>query len=115
MTTKTLTRWGAAVIVSTALSSPAFAAMGNTASTYGLLPADVGTAMGLSMFNSQASALYYNPAYLTRDPRGELTVGLLHGDQELRAVSQGNPNGGGRIVNMGSMGGFRQSGACSYT
>lgn len=51
MTTKTLTRWGAAVIVSTALSSPVFAAMGNTASTYGLLPADVGTAMGLSMFN----------------------------------------------------------------
>ncbi|WP_372635239.1 outer membrane protein transport protein [Alcanivorax jadensis] len=98
MTTKTLTRWGAAVIVSTALSSPAFAAMGNTASTYGLLPADVGTAMGLSMFNSQASALYYNPAYLTRDPRGELTVGLLHGDQELRAVSQGNPNGGAPAV-----------------
>ncbi len=98
MTTNTLTRWGAAVIVSTALSSPAFAAMGNTASTYGLLPADVGTAMGLSMFNSQASALYYNPAYLTRDPRGELTVGLLHGDQELRAVSQGNPNGGAPAV-----------------
>ncbi|MGJ3256907.1 MAG: outer membrane protein transport protein [Alcanivorax sp.] len=98
MTTKTLTRWGAAVIVSTALSSPAFAAMGNTASTYGLLPADVGTAMGLSMFNSQASALYYNPAYLTRDPRGELTVGLLHGEQELRAASQGNPNGGAAAV-----------------
>jgi hypothetical protein len=72
--------------------------MGNTASTYGLLPADVGTAMGLSMFNSQASALYYNPAYLTRDPRGELTVGLLHGDQELRAVSQGNPSGGAPSV-----------------
>ena len=98
MTTNTLTRWGAAVIVSTALSSPAFAAMGNTASTYGLLPADVGTAMGLSMFNSQASALYYNPAYLTRDPRGELTVGLLHGEQELRAASQGNPNGGAPAV-----------------
>lgn len=98
MTTKTLARWGAAVIVSTALSTPTFAAMGNTASTYGLLPADVGTAMGLSMFNSQASALYYNPAYLTRDPRGELTVGLLHGDQELRAVSQGNPSGGAPSV-----------------
>ncbi|MED5387999.1 MAG: outer membrane protein transport protein [Pseudomonadota bacterium] len=98
MTTKTLTRWGAAAIVSTALSCPAFAAMGNTASTYGLLPADVGSAMALSMFNSQASALYYNPAYLTRDPRGELTVSLLHGEQELRAVSQGNPNGGSPAV-----------------
>jgi hypothetical protein len=54
--------------------------------------------MGLSMFNPQASALYYNPAYLTRDPRGELTVGLLHGDQELRAVSQGNPSGGAPSV-----------------
>lgn len=99
MTTNTLTRWGAAVIVSTALSSPAFAAMGNTASTYGLLPTDVGTAQAMSLFNTQASALYYNPAYLTRDPRGELTVGLLHGEQELRAASQGNPNGGGAAVN----------------
>ena len=98
MTTKNLSRWGAAAIISTALSSPVYAAMGNTASTYGLLPTDVGTAQALSMFNTQASALYYNPAYLTQDPRGELTVGLLHGEQELRAVSQGNPNGGGAAV-----------------
>jgi hypothetical protein len=76
MTTKNLSRWGAAAIISTALSSPVYAAMGNTASTYGLLPTDVGTAQALSMFNTQASALYYNPAYLTQDPRGELTVGL---------------------------------------
>ena len=98
MTTKNLSRWGAAAIISTALSSPVYAAMGNTASTYGLLPTDVGTAQALSMFNTQASALYYNPAYLTQDPRGELTMGLLHGEQELRAVSQGNPNGGAPAV-----------------
>jgi long-subunit fatty acid transport protein len=98
MTTKTLTRWGAAVIVSTALSSPGFAAMGNTANTYGLLPLDVGTAQAMSLFNTQASALYYNPAYLTRDPRGELTVGLLHGEHELNVKSLGNPSGGGGAV-----------------
>jgi hypothetical protein len=37
------------------------------------------------MFNDQVSATYYNPAYLTKDPRGELTLGLLHAEQELRA------------------------------
>ena len=98
MTTKNLSLWGAAAIISTALSSPVYAAMGNTATTYGLLPTDVGTAQALSMFNTQASALYYNPAYLTQDPRGELTLGILHGEQELRAVSQGNPNGGAPAV-----------------
>ncbi len=98
MTTKNLSRWGAAAIISTALSSPVYAAMGNTASTYGLLPTDVGTAQALSMFNTQASALYYNPAYLTRDPRGELTLGMMHAAQELRAASQGSPSGGGSPV-----------------
>ncbi len=77
MTTKNLSLWGAAAIISTALSSPVYAAMGNTATTYGLLPTDVGTAQALSMFNTQASALYYNPAYLTQDPRGELTFGYF--------------------------------------
>ena len=100
MTTKNLSRWGAAAIISTALSSPVYAAMGNTASTYGLLPTDVGTAQALSMFNTQASALYYNPAYLTRDPRGELTLGMMHAAQELRAASQGSPSGGGSPVGM---------------
>ena len=74
----------AAAIALTA-SVPALAGMGNTANTYGLFPVDVGTAQALSMFNAQASALYYNPAYLTMDPRGELTAGLLHGEQELKS------------------------------
>ncbi|WP_306377548.1 hypothetical protein [Alcanivorax hongdengensis] len=73
-------RRAAAGLLVSSLSVPAFAAMGNTASTYGLLPADVASAQGLSLFNTRASALYYNPAYLTRDSRGELTVGLLHGE-----------------------------------
>lgn len=98
MTIKTWSRWGAAAALACAVSAPAWAAMGNTASTYGLLPSDVGTAQALSLFNTQASALYYNPAYLTQDPRGELTVGLLHGEQELRAASQGNPSGGSPAV-----------------
>ena len=74
-----------AAAVALTASVPALAGMGNTANTYGLFPVDVGTAQALSMFNAQASALYYNPAYLTMDPRGELTAGLLHGEQELKS------------------------------
>ena len=96
-------RWMASAVLTAALSAQAYGAMGNTASTYGLLPTDVGSAQGLSLFNTQASALYYNPAYLTRDPRGELTVGLLHGDQELRAASQGTASGGVPVVRDGDV------------
>lgn len=98
MSVKPFSRLGAAALFSTLLSAPAFAAMGNTASTYGLLPTDVGTAQGLSLFNTQASAIYYNPAYLTQDERGELTVGLMHGEHELDVNSLGNPSGGGAAV-----------------
>jgi long-subunit fatty acid transport protein len=68
-------------------SVPAFANMGNLATTYGVLPGDVASAQALSLFNSSVSATYYNPAYLTHDPRGELTLGLLHGEQDLTAKS----------------------------
>ncbi|MDF1782197.1 MAG: aromatic hydrocarbon degradation protein [Alcanivoracaceae bacterium] len=69
------------------LSSSASANMGNLATTYGVLPTDVASAQALSLFNSQVSATYYNPSYLTKDTRGELTTGLLHGDQSLKAKS----------------------------
>ncbi|MCG8438901.1 MAG: hypothetical protein MI751_12520 [Pseudomonadales bacterium] len=98
MTARKLSQLGAAALVTSVLGAPAWAAMGNTASTYGLLPVDVGTAQGMSLFNTQASALYYNPAYLTQDPRGELTVGLLHGEHDLRVTSNGNPSGGSAAV-----------------
>lgn len=80
---------GLVTVLALGAAVPAFSAMGNTASNFGLLPGDVASAQALSMFNSQASALYYNPAYLTKDPRGELTLGLLHAEQELRGESQG--------------------------
>lgn len=85
-------------LLAAGLSTPAWSGMGNTASTYGLLPVDVASAQGLSLFNAQASALYYNPAYLTRDPRGELTLGMMHAAQEMRAASEGNPSGGSSPV-----------------
>lgn len=66
---------------------PAMASMGNIGTTYGVLPSDVASAQALSLFNSQVSATYYNPGYLARDSRGELTTGLLHADHELRASS----------------------------
>ncbi|ASK36043.1 OmpP1/FadL family transporter [Alloalcanivorax mobilis] len=65
------------------------ASMGNIGTTYGVLPTDVASAQALSLFNTQTSAVYYNPAYLAKDPRGELTLGMLHADHELRADSQG--------------------------
>ncbi len=71
---------------------PAVANMGNTATTYGILPMDIASAQAMSMFNTQVSATYYNPAYLARDQRGELTGGLFHAEHELRVESQGGSN-----------------------
>lgn len=68
------------------------ASMGNIATNYGLLPVDVASAQGLSLFNTRVSATYYNPSQLARDKRGELTGALLHGEHELKAVSLGGTN-----------------------
>lgn len=65
------------------------AAMGNIATTYGLLPADIASAQSFSLFNPDSSAVYYNPAALAADPRGELTGGLLHADHKITADSLG--------------------------
>ncbi|MDX5336156.1 MAG: outer membrane protein transport protein [Marinobacter sp.] len=81
--------------ISLSLSLPVCASMGNLGTTYGVMPTDVASAQALSMFNTQVSATYYNPAYLTKDPRGELTAGLLHAEQELRASG---PNRDGDVV-----------------
>jgi long-chain fatty acid transport protein len=61
--------------------------MGTIGTIYGVLPSDISSAQSLSMFNTQVSSSYYNPAYLVKDPRGELTVGIMHSKQELRASS----------------------------
>lgn len=73
-------------------STSTFAAMGNIATTYGLLPSDIASAQALSLFNPDVSAVYYNPAYLTADPRGELSSGLLYADSSIQAESQGGSN-----------------------
>lgn len=75
----------AVTAASAGLSINASASMGNIGTTYGVMPVDVATAQSLSMFNSQVSATYYNPSYLTSDERGELTGGILHAEQELRS------------------------------
>ena len=85
----------AVAAVSTTFAFPVNASMGNLGTSYGVMPVDVATAQSLSMFNDQVSATYYNPAYLTKDPRGELTTGLLHAEQELRASG---PNRDGDVV-----------------
>ncbi len=85
----------AVAALSSGISISASASMGNIGTTYGVMPVDVATAQSLSMFNSQVSATYYNPAYLTTDDRGELTTGILHSEQELRVA---NPNSNGDIL-----------------
>ncbi|WP_097458836.1 OmpP1/FadL family transporter [Mangrovitalea sediminis] len=74
------------------LSFPALASMGNIGTSYGVLPVDIASAQALSMFDSQVSATYYNPSYLARDDRGELTMGLLQANHTLKAISDGGPN-----------------------
>lgn len=69
-------------------SGGAMASMGNLGTTFGVLPSDQATAGALSMFNTQASAVYYNPAYLTQDPRGELTLGVMHAQPSLTLDSK---------------------------
>jgi long-chain fatty acid transport protein len=71
------------------MSTSVSANMGNSPSTYGILPHDVSTAQAMSLFNSQTSAVYYNPAALANDSHSELTTGLFHADHELRAKSLG--------------------------
>lgn len=85
----------AVAAASAGVSLSATASMGNLGTTYGVMPVDVATAQSLSMFNDQVSATYYNPAYLTKDTRGELTAGILHAEQELRSA---NPNADGDVL-----------------
>lgn len=74
------------------VAGPVSASMGNIGTTYGVFPVDIATAQSLSMFNSQVSANYYNPAALVKDERGELTQGIMHAEQELRAQRPGVSN-----------------------
>lgn len=67
------------------VSVEAQAGMGNLGNNYGIFPMDVASAQSLSMFNDQVSTTYYNPAFLAKDTRGELTAGAMHAEQELRA------------------------------
>lgn len=85
---KTLMSTGALI----ALSSTAYAGMGNAPSNVGLLPGDVASAQAMSIFNSQASAVYYNPAALVYDSRGEMTAGLMHVRHDLN-YTDGTGNG----------------------
>lgn len=84
-------RTGCTLAFAAALSAggAAHASMGSIATTYGILPSDVGTAQALSLFNDRISATYYNPANLVKDPSGELTAGLLHAEPELRVEQLG--------------------------
>jgi long-chain fatty acid transport protein len=79
-------------LVGIAAVGASHANMGNIATSYGVLPTDVGSAQALSLFNTKVSATYYNPSQLTRDKRGELTGALLHGEHDLKAISRGGAN-----------------------
>lgn len=68
------------------------ASMGNIATTYGLLPSDMATSQSYSLFNSQVSATYYNPAALALSDKGSLTVGMLQATPALTVDSNGGAN-----------------------
>lgn len=68
------------------------ASMGNLATTYGLLPSDMATAQAFSLFNTQSSAAYYNPASLASSDHSEITLGGLYAAPELTVVSKGGAN-----------------------
>lgn len=81
-------RYGKTLSIFSALAvlpAISLANMGNSPSTYGLLPKDIASAQALSLFNSQTSAVYYNPAALAQDGRGELSLGMLHAEHDLKA------------------------------
>ncbi|MCC4310565.1 MAG: aromatic hydrocarbon degradation protein [Alcanivorax sp.] len=48
-----------------------------------MFPSDVASAQAFSIFSSKANAVYYNPAALAQDGRGELTGAILHGEADL--------------------------------
>lgn len=72
-----------ALAVAMAVTGSAHASVGNLGTTYGVSALDIASAQSLSMFNTQTSALYYNPAYLVKDSRGGLDIGLLHAETDL--------------------------------
>ena len=80
------------VAIYSLLSLSANASTGNLATTYGLLPSDISSAQAFSLFNTQSSAAYYNPASLASSDHGELTLGLLHASPSLTATSNGGDN-----------------------
>ncbi len=87
----------------------AWASQGTIATNFGLLPQDVATAQGLSMFSNQPSAVYYNPAYLARDRKGAVSASFLFTEQDIEArpnnfPADNDPNrirltGGDDVVN----------------
>jgi long-chain fatty acid transport protein len=68
------------------------ASTGNLATTYGLLPSDISSAQAFSLFNTQSSAAYYNPASLASSDQGEITLGLLNAAPSLTAKTNGGAN-----------------------
>ena len=89
------------MLLATSLLTPlAQAAMGDLGTSYGVLPSDVASAQALSLFNTQISAVYYDPAYLVKDPHGELTVGALYGHNDLTAKNDG---GADPLITNGSV------------
>merc|ERR1712138_218995 len=71
--------------------------MGNTGTTYGLFPSDIASAQALSLFSTNTSSTYYNPANLVLDRRSEVTGAIFHAEHELNTESP-NPAYDGNIL-----------------
>ncbi|MFP3981309.1 MAG: OmpP1/FadL family transporter [Desulfobacterales bacterium] len=86
---KPIVRMLTALVLFFAGAAAAHAGMGNIATNYGVLPADMASAQALSIFGTQAAAAYYNPANLVRDNHGQFTTGLFYADHSLEGESKG--------------------------
>lgn len=87
------------VSVALALSAGSVnASMGNLGSTFGLTPVDIASAQSFSLFNSQSSAAYYNPAALSATDQGEMLVGFLSAIPDMTAGDQNFDEGTQPII-----------------
>ena len=64
-----------------------FAGSGNIPSTFGILPAEMGSAQTEALFGSGISAAYYNPAGLASDGENHLTLSYVHARPALQIES----------------------------
>ncbi len=68
------------------------AGTGNLATTFGLLPEELGSAQSQALFGQGSSAAFYNPAALGQNRESQLAAAYLRADPGLKVLSKGGPS-----------------------